>query len=69
VDEVEVIGDGVAEIYVTVDGGTPEIAGQWAWLLPAVFSVRSLSSEANGLPTVVQLISDGAPTYHVLRSR
>lgn len=63
---VEVISDGTAALYVTVDGVTAAtVAGAATDVLPAgALSVRVVSVTAAG-DTVVSLVSAGTPTYDV----
>ena len=67
--EVEVVNrDGAAEIYFTVDGSNPTVAGDNTEYLPATSgaSVRvSAGAFVTGTPTVVKLISSGTPKYSV----
>lgn len=67
---VEVLTDGAADIYITVDGSTPTVAGTNCWRVPAslgsvVIDVRD--ADPND-PVVVKLISVGAPVYSVSRA-
>ena len=64
---VEIINrDGAAEIYVTVDTNvTPTVGGDNCDVLPAVIGALTLDASGYGTPTVVQLISAGAPAYTV----
>jgi endonuclease YncB( thermonuclease family) len=65
--DVEVVSDGSAAIYFTVDGDTPAVKGPNCFYLPAGGACsREVASKANQ-PTVVQLISTGTPTYSVAR--
>ena len=62
---VEVVSNGTADIFVTVDGSTPTVAGANTYILPAgAISVREMPSALGGV-TVVKLISSGTPTYSV----
>lgn len=67
---VEVLSDGAADIYLTVDGSTPTVAGTHCWRIPAMagsstFDVRdSVANDA----VVVKLVSAGTPTYSVSRA-
>lgn len=64
--QVEIISDGTAALYVTVDGvTTATVAGVKTDVLPAfVPSVRVLNVSTSGA-TVVSLISAAATTYSV----
>lgn len=64
---VEVFTDGSEDIYFTVDGSTPTVAGANCWFLPTAMSVRRVVVPASG-GTVVKLISSATPTYSVSRS-
>lgn len=64
-DAVEVISDGAADLYVTVDGSTPTVAGNTTDRLPSgAPSVRVLSVPTSGA-TQVQLKSSGTVKYSV----
>ena len=63
--EIEVVTDGTAKLYVTVDGSEPTISGSNTHVLPAVVSVRKIVHAHN--PAPVKLISSGAVTYSVAR--
>lgn len=60
---VEVLTDGTAAIYVTVDGTAPTVGGANTLKLPAVISARTIKHGNRGQP--VKLISSGTPTYSV----
>jgi hypothetical protein len=72
-DEVELISDGAAAIYFTVDGSTPTVGGKNCLHLPASPSVRVVSTPAppntrtTTRTTTVKLISPGTPNYSVAR--
>lgn len=65
-NQVEVVSDGTAALYVTVDGvTTATVAGVKTDVLPtSVPSVRVLNVTIAGA-TVVSLISSGTTTYSV----
>ncbi len=68
---VEVLSDGADDIYVTIDGSAPTVAGTHCHRVPAaagatVIDVRD--SNPND-PVVVKLISAGTPVYSVSRAR
>src|SRR4051795_1476005 len=65
-DAVEVLSDGSAAIYFTVDGDIPTVGGTDCFHLPALTSAREVPSNRVGV-TVVKLISPGTPTYSVAR--
>lgn len=67
---VEILTDGAADIYVTVDGTTPTVAGTPCYRVPpfpgsTIIDVRD--SDPNDA-VVVKLISSGTPTYSVSRA-
>lgn len=64
---VEVVSDGSAAVYFTVDGTAPTVAGASTYLIPAGLMVRSVkSAPSNGV--VVKVISAGTPVYSVARA-
>ncbi len=66
--EVEVMSDGAAPLYVTVDGPDATVAGPDTDVLPlGGNSARVIKSWESG-PTVVCLISAGVVTYSVTRA-
>lgn len=66
---VEVLSDGASELYFTVDGSTPTVAGSNCHEIPAMSAVRTVvvPSTSPRKSTVVKLISAGTPTYSVAR--
>lgn len=69
--KVQVLSDGVADIYFTVDGSTPTVAGSNCYRVPAVAAASVVVSVADSDPAdpvVVKLISSGAATYSVSRA-
>jgi endonuclease YncB( thermonuclease family) len=68
VDEVEVLTDGTAAVYFTVDGSTPTVAGAGMWGIPAAPAARTVQVGTSGV-TVVKVISAGTPLYSVSRAR
>ncbi len=61
---VEILSDGAARLYVTVDGTTPAVSGANTDLLVAgIASGVRISTTGN----IVKLISSGTPTYSVRR--
>jgi hypothetical protein len=60
---VEIVTDGTAAIYVTVDGSVPTVSGPNTYKLPASASLRVIPHAHAGQP--VKLISTGTPTYSV----
>lgn len=62
---VEIVNiDGAAVVYATVDGSTPAVGGEGAWVLPAAICSRELKPRTAGR-TVVKLISAGTPMVSV----
>jgi hypothetical protein len=69
--KVEVLTDGLADIYVTVDGSTPTVAGVNCYRVPIGGTSSLTIPVSDSDPTdavVVKLISSGAPTYSVSRA-
>lgn len=71
---VELISDGTAAVYYTVDSSTPTVGGANCYVLPAggvVVDVREpdrIEDEDDETPPVtVKLISDGTPMCSVQR--
>lgn len=65
---IEVVSDGADEIYFTVDGSTPTVAGNSTYGLPAVASAKLVKvppANRTGGSTVVKLISAGTPKYSI----
>ncbi len=61
---VEILTDGAAPLYVTVDDSEPEVSGSTTYILPAVMCSRTIRhSDRVGR---VKLISDGTPKYSVM---
>jgi hypothetical protein len=67
---VEILTDGAADIYVTVDGSAPTVAGANCWRVPAIqgSTVVSVSDSNPNDAVVVKLISSGTPSYSVSRA-
>lgn len=63
---VEVVSDGAAKVYVSVDGSAATVGGANTYLLPAVACSRVI--EHPGDPRAVKLISAGTPVYSVMRA-
>lgn len=61
-DQVEVLTDGAAVLYVTTNGTTPTIGGQDCWIIPAVACARVIPHNGN---QAVRLLSAGTPKYSV----
>lgn len=66
VDVVEVITDGAAAVYATVDGSAPTVGGSNCYYLPAVAGSKEIHPPTSG-GTVVKLISSGTPTVGVAK--
>lgn len=66
-DLVEVVTDGAAPLYVTVDHSTPTVGGANCYMLPALPSAKEINPPSV-LGTVVKLISAGTPTVSVARA-
>lgn len=74
-DLVRVVTDGVAAVYVTVDGSTPAVADSGSFELPAVagatagkLCVSDVYEVPTGGGTVVKLKSAGTAAYSVSRT-
>lgn len=65
--EVEVISDGAASIFFTVDGSIPTVGGASTYYLPAAATSRSVPVRGGSAATV-KLISSGTPLYSVIGS-
>lgn len=66
VDEVEVVSDGAAALFVRVDGNNPTVNGAFSYVLPAGSpSVRTIRLR-KASPSI-GLISAGTPTYSVTK--
>lgn len=65
---VEVVSDGAAAIYFTIDGDAPTIKGADCFYLPGgAICSRAVASKKNQA-TVVRLISVGTPIYSVAKA-
>lgn len=62
---VEVISDGVAALYVSVDAAAATVAGSHCYLLPAGAVTSRVITVRTGGTTDLSLISSGTPTYSV----
>ena len=70
VDKIELISNGSAAIYFTLDGSAPTVAGANTRILPSgVTSVYTLFDGGRSRydTLVLKLISSGTPTYSVQR--
>lgn len=63
-DRVEVVSDGAAAVYFTVDGSAPTVAGTNTYFLPAALGAKEVHPPTGG-GTKVRLISAGTPTVSV----
>lgn len=68
--QIEVLTDGADDIYVTVDGSAPTVAGTHCWRVPAVAGASVIDvHDTNPVDeVVVKLISAGTPIYSVSRA-
>lgn len=65
-NQVEIVTDGTAAVYVTVDGSAPTVAGaNTDVLISGSPCVRVVNVPSVDQPPIVQLISAGTPTYSV----
>jgi hypothetical protein len=65
---VEVLSDGAAELFFTIDGTAPTIGGQHCYVLPAGAPAARTVSRPGGVQNLVaqvQLLSAGTPKYSV----
>lgn len=67
VARIEVVSDGAAELYFTVDKPAPAVGDPAAFYMPAVPGVREVEAPQGG-ETVVRLISAGTPKYSIARA-
>jgi hypothetical protein len=63
--QVEVVSDGAAALYFTIDGSAPVVGANAAYYMPAVPGVRTVGPVSG---QVIKLISSGAPTYSVAKA-
>lgn len=68
--KVEILTNGVADIYVTADGTAPTVEGSHCYRIPAAASatVLDVRDQDPENAVVIKLISAGAPTYSVSRA-
>lgn len=66
VQAVQIISDGAAAVYYTVDGSTPTVGGANCYIIPAAVAVdeRVMNTSIDA----VKLISSGTPTLSVQRA-
>lgn len=65
-DPIELLSDGAASVFYTLDGSTPTVRGANCRQLPAFPSAVTKSPRYSG-SLVVKLISAGTPTISVQR--
>lgn len=64
-NEVEVVSNGLAPLFVTVDGSSPTVNGEDSYILPAgTVSSRTIVVPGSGT-TTVKVISSAPTTYSV----
>lgn len=73
IKQVEIMTDGVADIYVTLgEQQAPEVQGTMSWRIPSYAGSSVLTVQPSmfspGGDLQVNLISTGAPTYSVSRT-
>lgn len=68
VSGVEVLTDGTAAVYFSLNGSAPVVSGQSTYKVPAASSPTSVVVCVDHGFTVVNLISSGTPTYSVTRA-
>lgn len=61
--EIEILTDGAAALYFTIDGTTPTVSGASTYVLPAVACSRTIKHPGT---QPVRLISSGTPKYSVM---
>ena len=67
VDTVEILSDGAADIYFTLDGTAPTVGGPNTYRILSVMGSTVVTPTASG-PTTVALISEGTPNVSVGRT-
>jgi len=67
---IEVLTDGSAAVYFSVNGTTPTIGGTNTYKIPAAGGVvtRNVNPVPNEPAAIISLLSAGTPTYSVTRS-
>lgn len=65
VRQIEILSDGIAAIYVTIDGSTPTVSGSNTIKVPSGSASSTVVDTPATLGEVVQLISSGTPKYSV----
>lgn len=66
VDVIEIITDGTAALYATVNGSVPTVGGGNCYYLPAVAGSKEIHPPTSG-GTAIKLISSGTPTVGVAK--
>lgn len=66
-DAVQIVSDGAASLYFTLDGSTPTVGSTSCYYLPATASSDIRQPKTSG-GTVVKVISSGTPTVTVQRN-
>lgn len=70
VDTVQIISNGAAAAYYTLDGSTPTVSGANCFALPAsAGAVVDERQPKSGDVTVVKVISSGTPVISVVQAR
>lgn len=64
---IEIISNGIAAAYFTIDGTTPTVAGANTYLLPAGVTSIDLRTAVGNVDaiTTIKIISAGTPTISV----
>jgi hypothetical protein len=67
VPQLEVVTDGTAAVYITLDGSAPTVGANGTWEIWAANSpvVKVFNITTVAAPLVVSLISAGTPKYSV----
>ncbi len=70
IESVDIISDGTAAVFYTIDGSDPTIAGQHCYPIPAgVLSVDNRHTlNSSSTQDRVKLISAGTPTVTIVRA-
>jgi hypothetical protein len=68
-ERVEVLSDGAAKLYFTVDGTAPSVGGQNTYVLPAGAANSKIVQVPTAGNTAVKLISSGTPMYSVTEEK
>jgi hypothetical protein len=65
-NNVEILSDGSAALYFTVDGTTPTVSGSHCYKIPSGNSSAMVMSAVLPAGVAIKLISTGTPTYSVM---